>query len=472
MLPLATRRKNGVQTDLQQDLNVVVLAAGRGTRMRSQLPKVLQPLAGRPLLAHGLATARALAPRSLCVVYGYAGDAVKQALPTPEVTWVEQAEQLGTGHALQQALPCLGNGSVTLVLYGDVPLVQESTLRQLVAVASAGALALLTIELAQPTGYGRIVRAASGTIERIVEERDADEITRDIREINTGLMAIPGRYLADWLGRLRNHNQQGEYYLTDIVALAVADGVMVTACQPAHEWEIMGVNDKAQLAALERQYQRNIASQLLAQGVTLLDPARLDVRGSLRCGRDVTIDVGCVFSGTVVLGDDVTVGAHCVLEDVEVGAGSQIAPFSHLQQCLVGMDNRIGPFARLRPGAVLNAAVHVGNFVEIKNSVIGDESKVNHLSYVGDSTVGKRVNVGAGTITCNYDGANKHRTVIEDDVFIGSGTELVAPVTVKAGATIGAGSTITREAPAGELTLARERQKTILGWKRPQKRGK
>lgn len=440
--------------------------------MRSQLPKVLQPLAGRPLLAHCLDTARVLVPQVLCVVYGYGGDVVQRALAASDVHWVEQAEQLGTGHAVQQAVPCLHGGDVTLVLYGDVPLVQETTLRQLVALAAMGNLALLTVTLEQPAGYGRIVRTASGTIERIVEERDADEMTRRIREINTGLMAIPTRYLAEWLARLRNHNQQGEYYLTDIVALAVADGVAVTASQPEQVWEIMGVNDKVQLAQLERQYQHNIAHQLLEQGVTLFDPARLDVRGSLRCGRDVTIDVGCVFSGSVLLGDGATVGAHCVLEDVVVGAGSQIAPFSHLQQCTVGEDNRIGPFARLRPGAVLGAAVHVGNFVEIKNSEIAAHSKVNHLSYVGDSTVGRRVNVGAGTITCNYDGANKHRTVIEDDVFVGSGTELVAPVTIKAGATIGAGSTITRDAPADELTLARARQKTIVGWKRPQKREK
>ncbi|MDA8327889.1 MAG: bifunctional UDP-N-acetylglucosamine diphosphorylase/glucosamine-1-phosphate N-acetyltransferase GlmU [Betaproteobacteria bacterium] len=454
-------------------MNVVVLAAGRGTRMRSELPKVLQPLAGRPMLAHVLVTARLLAPQRICVVYGYGGEQVLAAMSMAldGVTWVEQAQQLGTGHALMQAMPHLNNAPVTLVLYGDVPLVQVDTLRALVEQAARGKLAVLTVDMAQPAGYGRIVRAPSGVIVRIVEERDADAVTREIVEVNTGIMALPTNKLADWLSRLNNDNQQNEYYLTDVVALAAEDGVVAVASQPTHEWEVMGVNDKVQLAAVERQLQWNCAERLMLQGVTILDPTRIDVRGNLQCGRDVSIDVGCVFSGEVVLGDDVSVGACCVLRDVVIGAGTRIAPFSHLEHSQVGANNHIGPYARLRPGAELGNSVHIGNFVEIKNSRVDDGSKINHLSYVGDSMVGKRVNIGAGTITCNYDGANKHRTVIEDDVFVGSGTELVAPVTVGTGATVGAGSTITRDTPAGELTLSRVRQVTISGWKRPVKKG-
>jgi bifunctional UDP-N-acetylglucosamine pyrophosphorylase / glucosamine-1-phosphate N-acetyltransferase len=452
--------------------NVVILAAGRGTRMMSDLPKVLHPLAGRPMLAHLLDTARSLDPLQICVVYGYGGEQVPQAIGDTDITWVLQAEQHGTGHAVQQVLPHLAGSGVTLILYGDVPLTTADTMRALTAVAVQDKLALLTVNMDDPSGYGRIVRDACGKVSAIVEHKDADAQTRTITEVNTGLMALPTHRLAGWLSRLSNDNAQGEYYLTDIIAMAVADGVAVQTCQPAHHREILGVNSKAQLAQLERLHQHEVANRLMTQGVTLLDPARLDVRGSLHCGRDVMIDVGCVFEGRVELGNNVSVGAHCVLQNVRIGAGTQIAAFSHLVDATVGADNRIGPFARLRPGTVLATDVHVGNFVEIKNSQVDDGSKINHLSYVGDSTVGKQVNIGAGTITCNYDGANKHRTVIEDNAFIGSDTQLVAPVTVGKGATIGAGSTITRDAPAGELTLSRSKQLTIPGWQRPVKKSK
>ena len=447
--------------------NIVILAAGRGARMKSDLPKVLQPLGGRPMLTHLLDAARKVEPLQICVIYGYAGDQVRQLTATEDITWILQAEQRGTGHALMQALPHLASSGVTLILYGDVPLVTQDTMRNLTALAVRDCVALLTAKLDNPAGYGRIVRDDTGAVTRIVEENDADAAIRAINEVNTGLMALPTQRLSDWLGRLRNDNSQGEYYLTDIIAMAVADGVEIQTSRPAHAWETVGVNDKTQLAELERQFQQNIARDLMAQGVTLLDPARLDVRGSLQCGRDVSIDVGCVFEGDVVLGDNVQVGAYCVLSDANIGAGSRIAPFSHLAGATVGRNNRIGPFARLRPGAELAADVHIGNFVEVKNSRVDTGSKINHLSYVGDSTVGKQVNIGAGTITCNYDGVNKHRTVIEDDVFIGSDTQLIAPVTVGKGATIGAGSTITKNVSAGMLTLSRSAQTTVSGWLRP-----
>ncbi|WP_124948437.1 bifunctional UDP-N-acetylglucosamine diphosphorylase/glucosamine-1-phosphate N-acetyltransferase GlmU [Sulfuriferula thiophila] len=452
--------------------NIVILAAGRGTRMMSDLPKVLHPLAGKPMLAHLLDTARSLDPLQICVVYGYGGEQVPKAIGGSDITWVLQAEQHGTGHAVRQAVPHLADSGVTLILYGDVPLTTADTMRALTTVAVQDQLALLTVNLTDPTGYGRIVRNAAGKVTAIVEHKDADTQTRAITEVNTGLMALPTHRLAGWLSRLSNANAQGEYYLTDIIAMAVADGIGVQACQPAHHREILGVNSKAQLAELERLHQLQVANQLMTQGVTLLDPARIDVRGSLQCGRDVMIDVGCVFEGQVELGNNVSVGAHCVLQNVKIGAGTQIASFSHLVDAIVGTDNHIGPFARLRPGTILAADVHVGNFVEIKNSQVDNGSKINHLSYVGDSTVGKLVNIGAGTITCNYDGANKHRTVIEDNAFIGSDTQLVAPVTIGKGATIGAGSTITRDAPAGELTLSRSKQLTISGWQRPVKKSK
>ncbi len=449
-------------------LNVVILAAGQGKRMVSRRPKVLHPLAGRPLVSHVIATARVLKASHICVVYGHGGEQVPQAVAAPDVVFARQEPQLGTGHALQQALPHLGKSATTLVLYGDVPLVRPETLRALLE-GRGEQVAVLTAEPEDPTGYGRIVRDKKGKIAKIVEEKDASAAQRKIREVNTGIMALPTARLAGWLARLKNHNAQGEYYLTDVVALARADGVAVAAVPAGDAWEILGVNSKAQLAQIERIYQWQYAMRLLEQGATLADPMRLDVRGELSCGTDVSIDVNCVFEGSVTLGDDVEIGAHCILKNVEIGAGTRIEPFTHIDQAVIGSGCRIGPYARIRPGTRLAEDVHVGNFVEIKASDIAAHSKANHLAYVGDTTVGRNVNIGAGTITCNYDGANKHRTVIEDDVFIGSDTQLVAPVTVRRGATIGAGSTITQEAPAGELTLSRAKQVTIAGWKRPRK---
>ena len=437
--------------------------------MFSDRPKVLHRLAGKTLLGHVLDAARQLAPAKTCVVYGYGGSAVPEAIKDATVTWINQAVQLGTGHALQQALPGLDQEGVTLVLYGDVPLTRNETLSEMLELARDGALVLLTVELSHPDGYGRIVRGDDGAVLRIVEHKDANAAERKIREINTGIMAIPSGQLARWLGQLRNDNAQGEYYLTDLIGMAVQDGVPVLTCHPRHDWEILGINSKAQLAELERLYQGEYARNLLEQGVTLADPARIDVRGELVCGKDVVIDVNCVFEGNVVLGDDVSVGANCVLRNVSVAQGTRVEPFSLLEEARLGAHNRIGPFARIRPGAVLQDEVHIGNFVEIKNSQVDTGSKINHLSYVGDSTVGKNVNIGAGTITCNYDGANKHRTIIEDGAFIGSDTQLVAPVTVGRGATIGAGSTVTRDAPPDELTLSRAKQVTLSGWKRPVK---
>ncbi len=452
-------------------LDILILAAGKGTRMRSDLPKVLHRLAGKPLLGHVVDTAHALGAAQVCVVYGFGGEAVPQALADESLTFVLQAEQHGTGHAVMQALPQLADGGVTLVLYGDVPLTRAATLQPLVAAARAGRLGLLTVNLAHPDGYGRIVRA-SGRVSRIVEHKDASPAERAIREVNTGILAVATAPLRRWIAALNNDNAQGEYYLTDIIAMAVGEGVEVDACQPEHEWEVLGVNSKAQLAELERIHQGEIARVLLNDGVTLADPARLDVRGSLACGRDVAIDVNCVFEGHVELGDGVQVGANCVLRNVTVAAGTRIDAFTLIDDAEIGEANRLGPFSRIRPGTMLARDVHVGNFVEIKNSRIDDGSKINHLSYVGDTTMGKKVNIGAGTITCNYDGANKHRTVIEDEVFVGSDTQLVAPVTVGRGATLGAGTTLTRDAPPGELTLSRAKQLTINGWKRPVKQKK
>jgi bifunctional UDP-N-acetylglucosamine pyrophosphorylase/glucosamine-1-phosphate N-acetyltransferase len=451
-------------------LNIVVLAAGKGTRMYSEKSKVLHALAGRPLLQHVLDCATTLQPQQVCVVYGHGGDAVPQAMREYAAKFVRQEPQLGTGHAVQQAMPHLADDGQTLVLYGDVPLIQHSTLHQMQQ--AGGGLVLLTVELDNPTGYGRIVRDAQGDVQRIVEEKDATPEQREIREVNTGILLASTGILREWLAQLQNNNAQGEYYLTDIVGMAVQQGVAVRTVQPAHEWEIHGVNSKAQLATLERAWQQVESSRLLAHGVTLADPARLDVRGSLDCGRDVEIDVGCIFEGEVKLGDNVRVGAYSIVRNATIASGTDIAPYSLIDSSEVGANCHIGPYARLRPGTRLHDGVHIGNFVEVKNSEIAANSKANHLSYIGDSTVGSRVNIGAGTITCNYDGANKHRTVIEDDVFIGSDTQLVAPVTVCKGSTIGAGSTITKDTPAGELTLSRSKQTTINGWKRPTKTGK
>ena len=452
-----------------ESLDIVILAAGKGTRMCSALPKVLHRLAGRALVSHVIQTARAIGGSKIFVVYGFGGEVVPTTLRDDGLTFVLQAEQKGTGHAVQQAAPQLGDNGVALVLYGDVPLTRPDTLKPLIAAAQAGHLGLLTVMLHDPAGYGRIVREG-GKVVRIVEHKDANELERAIREVNTGILAVPGARLKTWLGKLQNHNAQGEYYLTDIIAMAVADGVDILTSHPADEWEVLGVNSKAQLAELERIHQRNLAADLLDSGVTLADPARIDVRGELSCGRDVEIDVGCVFEGRVELGDGVRIGPYCVLKDVRIAKGTRIDAFSHLAESDIGEDARIGPFSRTRPGTKLSRDTHVGNFVEIKNSMLGAGAKANHLSYVGDAEVGAKTNIGAGTITCNYDGANKHKTVIGENAFIGSNTALVAPVSVGDNATIGAGSVITKDAPAGELTLARAKQLTLAGWKRPVKK--
>jgi bifunctional UDP-N-acetylglucosamine pyrophosphorylase/glucosamine-1-phosphate N-acetyltransferase len=450
-------------------LNVVILAAGQGKRMHSQLPKVLHKLAGKTLITHVIEAARALDASRVCVVYGHGGERVRDALLNANVDLVRQDPQLGTAHAVQQALPKLGDAAVTLVLYGDVPLVQPETLRQLVTAGERG-LAVLTAVLDDPTGYGRILRDARGGIERIVEQKDATDDEGRVREINTGFMALPTARISGWLARVENSNAQKEYYLTDVVRLALDDRVPVETVVAPRSWEVLGVNTRAQLAELERIYQRERANALLEQGVTLADPQRFDVRGSLTCGRDVEIDVNCVFEGTVRLDDAVSIGPNCVLKNVAVGAKTRIEAFSHMEDASIGEDCRIGPYARIRPGTRLENEVHIGNFVEVKASAIASGSKANHLAYIGDSEVGRNVNVGAGTITCNYDGANKHRTIIEDDVFIGSDTQLVAPVTVRRGATIAAGTTVTREVAAGELALSRVKQTAIAGWKRPRKK--
>jgi bifunctional UDP-N-acetylglucosamine pyrophosphorylase/glucosamine-1-phosphate N-acetyltransferase len=451
-------------------MNVVILAAGMGKRMQSALPKVLHPLAGKPLLSHVLDTARSLSASQLCVIYGHGGAAVQELLAKqPEkVATALQEPQLGTGHAVMQALPELDDSVPTLILYGDVPLTTAASLQALIDAAGNDKLGILTVVQDDPTGLGRIVRE-NGEIKRIVEQKDATEAERAIQEINSGILVVPTKRLKQWLGAVKNNNAQGEYYLTDIVALAVADGVPVVSAQPSAQWEVAGVNSKVQLAELERIHQRNIALKLLEQGVTLMDPARIDVRGELICGRDVTIDVGCVFEGKVELGDGVRVGAHNVIVNARILAGAQIKPFCHIEEAVVGEVSVIGPYARLRPGTVLAEDVHVGNFVEIKNGQVAAHSKANHLAYIGDATIGSRVNIGAGTITCNYDGVNKSRTVIEDDAFIGSDSQLVAPVTVGKGATLGAGTTLTKDAPAGKLTVSRPRQVTIENWVRPVK---
>jgi bifunctional UDP-N-acetylglucosamine pyrophosphorylase/glucosamine-1-phosphate N-acetyltransferase len=449
-------------------LNIVILAAGKGTRMHSDKPKVLHGIAGKALLQHVVDTAALLKPEKIVVVYGHGGEMVPQALASSRALFALQEPQLGTGHAVQQALPQLDDHSITLVLYGDVPLIQQNTLQQLLA--HENALTLLTQHLANPKGYGRIVRDAAGKVSCIVEEKDASTAQRQIQEVNTGILAAPTQLLRAWLAELRNENAQGEYYLTDIVAMAVAHGTQIHTTQPEHDWEVMGINSKVQLAELERLWQREQAERLLVQGVTLSDPARLDIRGELSCERDVEIDVGCIFEGKVHLGKGAKIGAYSVIRNSRIAANTHIAPYSHIDQAEIGEHCQIGPFARIRPGSKLQNEVHIGNFVEIKNSLIANNSKANHLSYIGDATIGSRVNIGAGTITCNYDGANKFRTVIEDDAFIGSDTQLIAPVTVGRGATIGAGSTITRDAAPGELTLSRSKQINVPGWQRPTKK--
>ena len=450
-------------------LSIIVLAAGKGTRMRSEWPKVLAPLAGRPLLEHVLDGARELSPASLAVVIGHGADSVRQGCSGDAPGWVEQQQQLGTGHAVQQALPGVPDEHTVLVLYGDVPLVSSATLKALAEVAqSQSCLTLLTTRLADPAGYGRIMRDQHGAIQAIVEERDATEAQRAITEINTGLMAAPAGKLRRWLEAVSNNNAQGEYYLTDVVALAVADGETVAGVE-AEPSEVAGVNDRAQLAQLERRYQLKQAEAVMAAGVTVLDPARLDIRGRCSAGADSVLDVNVVLEGDISLGRRVRIGAHCHLRDCELGDDVQVLPFSHLEGVKVASGVTIGPYARLRPGTELAEGARVGNFVEIKNSRIGANSKINHLSYIGDTTMGNGVNIGAGTITCNYDGVNKHPTQIGDDVFVGSDSQLVAPVKIGDGATIGAGSTITRNAPPGQLSLTRVRQQSVSGWRRPRK---
>jgi bifunctional UDP-N-acetylglucosamine pyrophosphorylase/glucosamine-1-phosphate N-acetyltransferase len=450
-------------------LSIVILAAGQGKRMKSNLPKVLQPLAGRPLLKHVLDVAWSLEPADVHVVYGHGGERVREALKEERVNWVLQAEQLGTGHAMLQAIPHVAEDRMVLVLYGDVPLIRHSTLTQLVQLAGPNTLSLLTMEVADPSGYGRIVRDAQGQVQKIVEEKDASDAERGIRECNTGILAAPAKWLKSWLSQLRNDNAQGEYYLTDVIAMAVKDDVQVAPLIAPTAAEVLGVNDKVQLAEVEALRRQQVNRDLMLAGVTMADPARVDVRGTLKHGSDVFIDVNVVFEGDVVLGNRVRIGPNCVIRNSQIGDDTEVFASCVIDSATIGANCQIGPFARFRPTSTLADGVHIGNFVEVKNSSVGAGSKANHLSYVGDAQVGSRVNIGAGTIIANYDGANKHRTTIEDDVHTGSNSVLVAPITVGSGATVGAGSTVVKHVPAGKLTVARARQVTIEGWKRPRK---
>jgi bifunctional UDP-N-acetylglucosamine pyrophosphorylase/glucosamine-1-phosphate N-acetyltransferase len=450
-------------------LSVVILAAGEGKRMKSALPKVLQPLAGRPLLKHVLDTARTLKPAAVQVVYGHGGEQVRGALNDEGVSWVLQQARLGTGHAVAQAMPQIADEQLVLVLYGDVPLISRVTLKKLLALAGPRAVSLLTMRTDRPGGYGRIVRDAGGRVLRSVEHKDANARELALTECNTGVLAAPAALLRKWLARLDNSNSQGEYYLTDVIAMAVKDKIPVRPLIAPTLAEVLGVNDKAQLAYLETAWRQQAAHSLMLAGVTVADPARLDVRGTLTHGMDVFLDVNVVLEGRIVLGDGVRVGAGCLIRDSEIGAGTEVFAHCVIEDAAVGPGCLIGPFARLRPAARLARGVHIGNFVEVKNARLGDESKANHLAYVGDCELGKRVNIGAGTIVANYDGANKHRSLIGDDAHTGSNSVLVAPITVGAGATIGAGSTVTHEVPPGKLTVARARQQVVEGWKRPVK---
>jgi bifunctional UDP-N-acetylglucosamine pyrophosphorylase/glucosamine-1-phosphate N-acetyltransferase len=451
-------------------LAVVILAAGQGKRMRSSSPKVLHPIAGRPMLAHVVDTARQLEPASISVVYGHGGEHVRDSLGQNDLRWWLQAEQLGTGHALTQALPDIDDRATILVLYGDVPLIRRSTLQELLAGLQGHGISLLSVLLSDPAGYGRIVRDHKGCVRRIVEEKDASEAERAITEVNTGILAARAADLRRWLDRIDNENAQGEYYLTDCIGLAVMEGAAVHAELCGDADEVRGINDKRQLAQVERAYQRRQADELMRQGVTVLDPARLDVRGQVQVGIDVTLDVNVVLMGQVELADGVVIGPNCVVRDAIIGPETEILPNCVIEESQIGARCHVGPFTRIRPRTLLTSDVKLGNFVEVKASRIGVGSKVNHLSYIGDTEMGSGTNIGAGTIVCNYDGASKHRTVIGDDVFIGSDVQLVAPVSVGDGATIGAGSTITKDAPPGELTLSRSSQKTVPGWQRPVKK--
>ena len=451
------------------NLNIVILAAGKGTRMHSNTPKVLHQIGGSAILAHVIACAKALNPQKIIVVYGFGGEIVREAFAHENITWVNQAEQLGTGHAVQQAVPHLDDDANTLILLGDVPLVDADTCKKLLEQAH-GKLAILSFIKPDPTGYGRIVRGAQNSVVAIVEHKDASDAQRQIDEVNTGIMAMPNKYLKEWLARLQNRNAQKEYYLTDIVSFAVLDDVVVKAEITSDEYAVTGINSKLDLSLIEGEYQHRYAKKLMTAGVTLRDPYRTDVRGNLHCGQDVEIDIGCVFVGNVNIGDNVKIGAYCVIKNANIKANTQILPFTHIDDAEIGANSRIGPYARLRPGTILQSDTHVGNFVELKNAQVDIGSKINHLSYVGDAVIGKNVNVGAGTITCNYDGANKFKTVIEDEAFIGSDTQLIAPVTVGKNATIAAGSTITKDVPAGGLTVCRAKeQKSYPSWQRPKK---
>ena len=447
---------------------VIILAAGKGTRMRSNLPKVLQPLAGRPLLGHVIDTAKKLQADHIITIYGHGGALVQNAFAHEQIQWVEQAEQLGTGHAVQVTLPVLPREGVSLILSGDVPCITEQTLKKLLDVSRETQIGLVTLTLADATGYGRIVRE-NGKIQAIVEHKDASEAQRQIQEINTGIYCVSNAKLHEWLPKLSNNNAQGEYYLTDIVAMAIADGLVVASVEPALAFEVEGVNDRVQLAALEREFQNFQAKQLMQQGVHLIDPTRFDLRGNLTAGKDVRIDINVIIEGNCELGDGVEIGAGCILKNTKIAAGTKVQPYSVFDQAIVGEDAQIGPFSRLRPGAILANEVHIGNFVEVKNSQIGLGSKANHFTYLGDAEVGAGSNIGAGTITCNYDGANKFKTIIGDQVFIGSNSSLVAPVTIANGATVGAGSTITRDVAEQCLAVERSKQFTKENYQRPQK---
>ncbi len=453
------------------ELNVVILAAGKGTRMKSVLPKVMQPLAGRPLLRHVVDTAQGMGPVSTLVVYGHGGERVREAFAGDKLGWALQAEQKGTGHAVLMALPQLPEHGRTLILYGDVPLTTPATLAELVGhVTDPGSMGLITLEMANPAGYGRIVRGADGRVQRIVEQKDASDEEKRIREVNTGIFCVPNALLHRWLPRLGNSNAQGEYYLTDIIAMAAAEDIRIETVQPEFAWEVDGVNDKLQLAALERVYQRVQADALMRAGVTLIDPARIDVRGNVVHGMDIHVEPNVIFEGRVRLGNNVRIGANCQLRDCDIGDNVIIKPNSLIEEARVGAGAEIGPFARLRPGSELGEGVHIGNFVETKKTVMGKGSKANHLAYLGDAVIGSGVNIGAGTITCNYDGANKHTTTIGDNAFIGTNNSLIAPVTIGHGATTGAGSAISKDVPDDALAVARGKQVSIEGWQRPQKK--
>lgn len=450
-------------------LDIVILAAGEGKRMKSALPKVLQPLAGRPLLKHVIDAARALDPGAIHVVHGSGGDRVRQALANEPVSWVVQAERLGTGHAVMQAMPGIADDHLTLVLFGDVPLIPPATLAELAALAGQREMAILTMVLENPTGYGRIIRNTQGSVQKIIEEKDATPSERAIKECNTGVMVVRAGPLKRWLKGLKNDNAQGEYYLTDVVGLAVAEGAAVDALVARDSGDLLGVNDRLQLAEVEALYRRRVTRELMLAGVTIVDPARLDVRGTLLHGIDVILDVNVVLEGRVKLGDRVRIGAGCVIRNCEIGDDTEVFPCCVLDGAVIGSSCNIGPFARIRPTSTLGSEVHIGNFVEVKSSQVGAGSKANHLTYVGDAEIGQRVNLGAGTVIANYDGAVKHRTIIEDGVHTGSNSVLVAPIKVGAGATVAAGSTVTHSVPPGKLTIARARQTTLDGWQRPTK---